>query len=96
MRLQIAAASIGIKPGTVLREMAFFQVDGTVYYDKVGILSRSVPEGLPGELLGPRRWTDLDIDLSRFGGKSVWLRVERAVAGGKNASELWRKIEVVQ
>tara|TARA_B100000953_G_scaffold287566_1_gene269920 strand:- start:730 stop:993 length:264 start_codon:yes stop_codon:yes gene_type:complete len=86
---------MGIKPGTELRQMAFLQVDGTVYYDKVGIVSRSLPKGLPVELLGARRWTDLDVDLSRFGGKNVWLRVERSVDGDKKANELWRKIEVV-
>ncbi|MEC7922596.1 MAG: PQQ-binding-like beta-propeller repeat protein [Planctomycetota bacterium] len=95
VRLEIPAERMGIKPGTELRQMAFLQVDGTVYYDKVGIVSRSLPRGLPVELLGARRWTDLDVDLSRFGGKSVWLRVERSVDGDKKANELWRTIEVV-
>ena len=95
VRLQIPAESMGIKPGTELRQMAFLQIDGTVYYDGVGIVSRSLPRGLPAELLGARRWTDLDVDLSRFGGKSVWLRVERAVDPAKKGNELWRKIEVV-
>ncbi len=96
VRLQIPAERMGIKPGTELRQMAFLQVDGTVYYDRVGIVSKSLPRGLPAELLGARRWTGLDVDLSRFGGKSVWLRVEREVDSGKKANELWRKIEVVQ
>jgi len=96
VRLQIAADSMGVKPGTVLRQMAFSQVDGTVYYDKVGILSRSVPKGLPLKLLGPRRWTSIEVDLSRFAGKQVWLRAGRVTEGEKKGRELWSKLELTE
>lgn len=96
VRLQIAADSMGIKPGTVLRQMAFLQVDGTVYYDKVGILSRSVPKGLPLKLLGPRRWTNIEVDLSRFAGKQVWLRAGRVTEDEKKGRELWSKLELTE
>ena len=96
VRLQIAADSLGIKPGTVLRQMAFLQVDGTVYYDKVGILSRSVPRGLPLKLLGSRRWTNIEVDLSRFAGKQVWLRAGRVTEDEKKGRELWSKLELTE
>jgi outer membrane protein assembly factor BamB len=96
VRLQIAADSMGIKPGTVLRQMAFLQVDGTVYYDKVGILSRSAPKGLPLKLLGPRRWTNIEVDLSRFAGKQVWLRAGRVTEDEKKGRELWSKLELTE
>ena len=94
VRLQVNVADLGIEQGAALSEMAFVQVDGTAYYDKIGIVSRTPPQGLPPELFGPMRWTDLEVDLSRFGGKSVWLRVERVIDPGKKGLELWRKLEI--
>ena len=90
----MSAADLGIEQGAPLSEMAFVQVDGTVYYDKVGIVSRAIPVGLPPELFGSMRWTELEVDLSRFSGKSVWLRVERVIDPGKKGLELWRKLEI--
>ena len=95
VRLQVSIADLGIEQGAVLSELAFVQVDGTVYYDKVVIVSRAIPEGLPPALIGSMRWTEFDIDLSRFGGKSVWLRVERVIDPQKKGLELWRKLEIV-
>ena len=95
VRLQVSAADLGIEQGAPLSEMAFVQVDGTVYYDKVGIVSRAIPVGLPPELFGSMRWTELEVDLSRFSGKSVWLRVDRVIDPQKKGLELWRKLEIV-
>ena len=80
--------------GTAISEFAFVQVDGTAYYDKVTIVSKAVPQGLPPELLGPRRWPNIELDLSRFAGKTVWLRAGRVTEAEKKGHELWSKLEL--
>jgi hypothetical protein len=44
VRLEVDAAKVGIKPGTVLTGFAFTQFGGTVYWDKAGIVTRT-PQG---------------------------------------------------
>ena len=93
-RLEISLKDLGIARGTVISEFAFVQVDGTAYYDKVAISSKAVPQGLPPALLGPRRWTNIEVDLSRFAGKTVWLRAGRVSEAEKKGHELWNKLEL--
>ena len=52
------------------------------------------PERLPPALLGPRRWTNIELDLSRFAGKTVWLRAGRVTEAEKKGHELWSKLEL--
>jgi len=93
-RLDISLKELGIAKGTAISEFAFVQVDGTAYYDKVTIVSKAVPQGLPPELLGPRRWTNIELDLSRFAGKTVWLRAGRVTEAEKKGHELWSKLKL--
>ena len=44
MRLEVDAAKVGLKPGTVINGWAFTQFGGTVYWDKAGIVTRT-PQG---------------------------------------------------
>ncbi|MEZ6063807.1 MAG: PSD1 and planctomycete cytochrome C domain-containing protein [Planctomycetaceae bacterium] len=39
-RLEVAAADVGLAPGSQINGWAFTQFDGTVYWDKAGIVSR--------------------------------------------------------
>ena len=93
-RLDINLKELGIAKDTAISELAFVQVDGTAYYDKVSIVSKAVPQGLPPQLLGPRRWTNIEVDLSRFAGKTVWLRAGRVAEAEKKGHELWSKLEL--
>jgi hypothetical protein len=44
VRLEVEAAKVGIKPGTVINGWAYTQHDGTAYWDKGGLTTR-VPQG---------------------------------------------------
>jgi mono/diheme cytochrome c family protein len=44
VRLEVEAAKVGLSPGTVIQGWAFTQHGGTVYWDKVGIVTR-MPQG---------------------------------------------------
>ncbi|QEL18998.1 DUF1553 domain-containing protein [Limnoglobus roseus] len=44
VRLEVPAARVGIKPGTVITGLAFTQFDGTAFWDKAGLLT-STPQG---------------------------------------------------
>jgi mono/diheme cytochrome c family protein len=44
VRLEVEAARVGLTPGTVVNGWAFTQFDGTVYWDKAGIVTRT-PQG---------------------------------------------------
>lgn len=44
VRLEVDAAKVGIKPGTVIKGWAYTQHDGTAYWDKGGLTTR-VPQG---------------------------------------------------
>ncbi|MGH7170283.1 MAG: DUF1549 and DUF1553 domain-containing protein, partial [Gemmataceae bacterium] len=44
VRLEVEAAKLGMKPGTVINGWAFTQFGGTVYWDKAGIVTRT-PQG---------------------------------------------------
>jgi hypothetical protein len=44
VRLEVDAAAVGLTPGTVVNGWAFTQFDGTVYWDKAGIVTRT-PQG---------------------------------------------------
>jgi hypothetical protein len=45
VRLEVEAAKVGLKPGSVLNGWAFTQHDGTVYWDKAGIMTRTPQAG---------------------------------------------------
>lgn len=45
VRLEVEAAKVGFKPGDVLQGWAFTQHDGTVYWDKAGIVTRTPQAG---------------------------------------------------
>lgn len=42
VRLEVAAQEIGLSPGAVVHGMAFTQVDGKVFWDNAGLLTRTV------------------------------------------------------
>ncbi|HTU20073.1 MAG TPA: PSD1 and planctomycete cytochrome C domain-containing protein [Gemmataceae bacterium] len=44
VRLEVNAARVGLKPGTVINGWAFTQFGGTVYWDRAGIVTRT-PQG---------------------------------------------------
>jgi hypothetical protein len=44
VRLEVEAAKVGLKPGTIVNGWAFTQHGGTVYWDKAGIVTRT-PQG---------------------------------------------------
>jgi hypothetical protein len=44
VRLEVEAAQVGLKPNSTLNGWAFTQFDGTVYWDKAGIVTRT-PQG---------------------------------------------------
>jgi hypothetical protein len=44
VRLEVAASKVGLKSGAVLNGWAFTQFDGTVYWDKAGVVTRT-PQG---------------------------------------------------
>jgi mono/diheme cytochrome c family protein len=44
VRLEVEAAKVGLKPGTIINGWAFTQFDGTVYWDRAGIVTRT-PQG---------------------------------------------------
>lgn len=45
VRLEATAAKVGLKPGATLNGWAFTQHDGTVYWDRAGIVTRTPQEG---------------------------------------------------
>jgi hypothetical protein len=47
VRLEVDAAAVGIKPGTKVTGLGFAQFDGTVYWDKAGLLSPNDPAQNP-------------------------------------------------
>ncbi len=51
VRLEVEAAKVGLNPGAVLNGWAFTQHDGTVYWDKAGIVTRTPQAGQSFESL---------------------------------------------
>ncbi|MCX6921771.1 MAG: PSD1 and planctomycete cytochrome C domain-containing protein, partial [Verrucomicrobia bacterium] len=47
VRLEVTAAALGLRPGTKITGMAFTQFDGTVYWDKAGLISVDDPAENP-------------------------------------------------
>ncbi|HZR18488.1 MAG TPA: PSD1 and planctomycete cytochrome C domain-containing protein [Verrucomicrobiae bacterium] len=47
VRLEVEAAAVGLKPGAKVTGMSFAQFDGTVYWDKAGVLSPNDPAQNP-------------------------------------------------
>jgi hypothetical protein len=47
VRLSVTAKKIGLKPMAKVNGMAFTQWDGTIYWDKVGVLSKMAPRRIP-------------------------------------------------
>jgi hypothetical protein len=45
VRLEVEAAKVGLNPGAVLNGWAFTQHDGTVYWDKAGVVTRTPQNG---------------------------------------------------
>jgi hypothetical protein len=50
-RLEVDAQAVGLAPGAVLNGLAFTQFDGTVYWDRAGILTRNLPAAATYESL---------------------------------------------
>lgn len=53
VRLEVDAAEVGLKPGSTINGWAFTQFDGTVYWDRAGIVSRTslLPSEFESQLL---------------------------------------------
>lgn len=51
VRLEVAAKAIGLAPGAVVNGMAFTQMDGKVFWDKAGLLTRTPQAPLPQDTL---------------------------------------------
>ena len=47
VRLSVTAKKIGLKPMAKVNGMAFTQWDGTIYWDKIGVLSKMDPRQDP-------------------------------------------------
>ena len=47
VRLEVAAAKVGVKPGMVINGWAFTQFGGTVYWDKAGIVTQTPQNNQP-------------------------------------------------
>ncbi len=45
VRVEVAAAEVGLKPGDVINGWAFTQHDGTVYWDHAGIITQTPQQG---------------------------------------------------
>ena len=45
VRLEVAAAEVGLKPGETINGWAFTQHDGTVYWDHAGIVTKTPQSG---------------------------------------------------
>jgi hypothetical protein len=58
VRLEVDASSLGLKPGTKVKGLAFSQFDGTVYWDKAGQLSLNDPAQNPFVSLAA--WTKIE------------------------------------
>ncbi|HVC93423.1 MAG TPA: PSD1 and planctomycete cytochrome C domain-containing protein [Pirellulales bacterium] len=59
VRLEIESQAIGLAPGSVVHGMAFTQVDGKVFWDKTGLLTRTAQAPLPQESLGA--WEEFEL-----------------------------------
>ena len=57
VRLEIPAADIGLKPGTELQGWNFVQFDGTVYWDKAGVVTSRQP---PTHFASQRAWEEVE------------------------------------
>ncbi|MBW3596722.1 MAG: DUF1553 domain-containing protein, partial [Planctomycetes bacterium] len=62
-RLEVDAAAVALKPGSVLNGWAFTQHDGTVYWDKAGIVTRTPQDGQSFESLA--KWEAYERTLSQ-------------------------------
>jgi len=51
VRLEVEARAVGLVPGTVVHGMAFTQADGKVFWDKAGLVTRTLQAALPQESL---------------------------------------------
>ena len=58
VRLEVEAGAVGLKPGAKLNGFAFTQFDGTVYWDKAGVLSPNDPAQNPA--LSLAAWVKLE------------------------------------
>src|SRR5262249_4642460 len=45
VRLEVEAQLVGLNPGAVVNGVAFTQFDGSVYWDKAGLVTRTSPSG---------------------------------------------------
>jgi hypothetical protein len=52
VRLEVEAARVGLKPGTLINGWAFTQHDGTVYWDRGGIVTRTPQQDSSFDSLG--------------------------------------------
>ena len=58
VRLEVDAQAVGLKPGTEINGWAFTQFDGTVYWDKAGLVTASTPASHLESLLA---WEEFQI-----------------------------------
>ncbi len=63
VRMEVTAATLGLKPGTKITGMAFTQVDGTAYWDKAGLVSANNPAEDP--TLSLAAWIKTETALGR-------------------------------
>ena len=54
VRLEVNMSDVGLKAGSVLKGWAFTQFGGTVYWDKAGVVTRSIP--IPTEFNSQLAW----------------------------------------
>ena len=51
VRLEVDARAVGLSPGCIVHGMSFTQVDGKVFWDKAGLVTRTPQAPLPNESL---------------------------------------------
>ena len=67
VRLEVEAAKVGLKAGAVLNGWAFTQFDGTCYWDKAGVVTRTPQDGQTFE--SQKAWEAFEIAQSQSKGR---------------------------
>jgi len=65
VRLEVKIADVGVQPGTVIDGWAFTQFDGSVYWDKAGLTTKTPQKSGPAETLSA--WLHLQQSLGGAG-----------------------------
>ncbi len=82
-----AAARLNIKVG---------HQPGQSWPLKIAIGSRVVLETIIDDKTSRNGWRELDIDLSSFSGKNLWVTVSQQKAISGNPTALWQRLELIQ